>query len=62
MEIALDSKKHALLVAGLSESIAKSKANPKHCETQVGEAWSLVRKMRREVAAMGDFSEEELPL
>lgn len=61
MEIAIDSQKHAVIIAGLSESLAKSEMNPKHCEKQVGEAWPMVKRIRREVAAMGDFSEEDLP-
>ncbi len=59
--IAADSEKHASLLKGVAESIAKPKHAPKDCEKLVGEAWRTIGNLNRELEANENANEEDLP-
>lgn len=58
--IAVDSKKHAVTLKTVSESIAKSEVAPRDCEKMLGEVWHISSDFRKEISAIERISEEKL--
>jgi len=59
--IAIDSKKHAITIKGVSESIAKTKVKPQECEKTLGEIWHITGDFRKEIATIEKITDDELP-
>ena len=51
LHIAYDSRKHSVILKGISESIAKSKKQPKDCEKKLflGGPWGLIERLTRNI-------------
>jgi rubrerythrin len=49
LNIALDSTKHSTILKGISNSLTTSKKDPKNCAKNLGEIWSTVDTLKREV-------------
>ncbi len=58
--IAIDSQKHAVLLKGIGDSIAKIEVKPKDCEVKVGEAWRVTKAFYHEIASKEKISKKEL--
>ncbi|MEM2099529.1 MAG: hypothetical protein QXU99_07320 [Candidatus Bathyarchaeia archaeon] len=58
--IAVDSKKHAVTLKTVSESIAKSEVALHECEKMLGEIWHVSSDFHKEISAIKRISEEEL--
>ena len=52
LHIAFDSRKHSILLKGISESIAKPKKQPKDCEKKLffGGTWTIIERLAGEIA------------
>ena len=51
LHIAYDSRKHSVILKGISESIAKPKKQPKDCEKKLflGGPWSVIERLVRDI-------------
>ena len=49
LQIATDSQKHAIVLKGIGESIAKPENKPKECEKKIGESWRIVETILEEI-------------
>jgi rubrerythrin len=58
LHIAYDSRKHSIILNGISESIAKPKKQPKDCEKKLflNGPWSVIERLAREID-----KEEQIP-
>ncbi|MCW4045261.1 MAG: hypothetical protein NWE94_07075 [Candidatus Bathyarchaeota archaeon] len=59
--ISIDSKKHAVTLKGISDSIAKTKTKPKDCEKMLGEIWYITGDFRKDIARLERIGDDELP-
>jgi len=52
LHIAFDSRKHSVILKGISESIAKPKKQPKDCEKKLffGGTWTIIERLAGEIA------------
>ncbi len=60
-EISIDSEKHALILKGISESIAPSKDDQKACEKKMGPTMEFMVKAQKEIAKIKNIDEKNLP-
>jgi rubrerythrin len=51
LHIAYDSRKHSVILKGISESIAKPKKQPKDCEKKLflGGPWTVIERLARDI-------------
>ena len=51
LHIAYDSRKHSIILKGISESIARPKKQPKDCEKKLflGGPWTVIERLAREI-------------
>ena len=61
LTIASDSQKHSIILKGVGESIAKSKAKPRECEEKLSEVWHVTDTFYREIVSKERITAEELP-
>jgi len=52
LHIAFDSRKHSIILKGISESMAKPKKQPKDCEKKLffGGTWTIIERLAGEIA------------
>jgi rubrerythrin len=61
LQIATDSQKHAIMLKGIGESIAKPENKPKECEKKVGESWRIVETLLKEIQEKTKIHSGEFP-
>jgi rubrerythrin len=59
--IAIDSKKHSVILKGVSESIAKTEIKPKDCEKTLDDIWQVTGAFHKEIKAKEKITDDELP-
>jgi rubrerythrin len=59
-EIAIDSQKHAVILKGISESIAQPKGTMKDCGKKIGDSWKIMAKIQERIAKKTKIQQEDL--
>jgi rubrerythrin len=62
LHIAFDSRKHSILLKGISESIVKQKKQPRSCEKKLffGGTWSMIERLAEEIARKERIPKENI--
>jgi hypothetical protein len=60
LTLSSDSKKHSIILNGVSESIAKIAVRSKDCEKNLGEVWYFNSKATEEIEAMDKVTDSDL--
>jgi rubrerythrin len=59
VQIAIDSHKHSVALKGVAEKIGKPDKKPRSCERNLGETWSTIDKLSKEISNKERITRED---